>query len=98
MTFELILKILLMGALIATVGSLILGLLTLFKEGKEADERSNKMMRLRIFFQALAILIFSLLLFLKGKSHAQNATLSLEFFIQKPALTNSGEKPFLCVR
>ena len=67
MTFELILKILLGGALIATLGALTFGLFNMFKEGKEADERSNKMMRLRILFQALAILIFSVLLFLKAK-------------------------------
>ena len=97
MTFELILKILLIGALIATVGSLIFGLLTMFKEGREADERSNKMMRLRIFFQALAILIFSLLLFLKEKSHAQNDVVPLESCIQKSALTNGGRGAvFMC--
>lgn len=67
MTATLLLKILLIGAMTATVGALILGLFTLFKEGKEADAQSNKMMRLRILFQALAILIFSCLLFLKAK-------------------------------
>ena len=67
MTAELLLKISLIGAMIATVGALALGLFNMFKEGKEADERSSKMMRLRILFQALAILIFSLLLFLKAK-------------------------------
>lgn len=67
MTFALSLKILLIGAMLATVGALIIGLFHLFHEGKEAGERSNKMMRYRIFFQALAILIFSLLLFMQGK-------------------------------
>lgn len=67
MTLEFILKILLIGAMIATVGTLILGIFNMFRDGKEAGERSNKMMRFRIFFQILAILIFSCLLFLKVK-------------------------------
>lgn len=67
MTTSFVLKCLLVGAMLATLGALIMGLVTLFKAGHKADERSNKMMRLRILFQGLAILIFSLLLFLKGK-------------------------------
>ncbi len=66
MTIESVLKILLVFALIATAGALITGLVQMFKDGKKASEKSNKMMRLRILFQALAILIFSVLLFLKG--------------------------------
>lgn len=65
MTTTLVLKILLIGAMAATLITLIMGLLTMFKAGHEADERSNKMMRLRILFQAIAILLFSLLLWLK---------------------------------
>lgn len=67
MTLEQILKIALIVALMATVGALILGLFTMFKDGKKSGERSNKMMRLRIIFQGLAIVIFSLLLFFKAK-------------------------------
>jgi len=67
MTLELFFKICLFGAMIATAGALGIGLLNMFKEDKKARERSNKMMRLRILFQALAVLIFSLLLFLKVK-------------------------------
>ena len=66
MTIESILQLLLVFALIATVGALIGGLFQMFKEGKKASEKSNKMMRLRILFQAMAILIFSALLFLKA--------------------------------
>jgi len=66
MTTSLVLKILLIGAMGATLITLIMGLLTMFKAGHKADERSNKMMRLRILFQALAILFFTLLLFLKA--------------------------------
>lgn len=65
MTVALVLKIGLVGAMLATVATLIFGIFNMFKEGKEAGEHSNKMMRLRIFFQALAILFFSLLLFFK---------------------------------
>lgn len=67
MTAGLFLKILLICAMFATVGALTLGLFSMFKEGKQAGERSNKMMRYRIFFQALAILIFTLLIFFKVK-------------------------------
>lgn len=65
MTLNLALKILLGVAMGATVIVLVLGLLNMFKEGKKAEERSNRMMSLRILFQALAILIFSLLLFFR---------------------------------
>src|SRR5260221_4967 len=61
MTTELVLKILLIGAMLATVGALTIGLFSMFKDGKEAGESSNKMMRYRIFFQPLAICIVSLL-------------------------------------
>jgi hypothetical protein len=67
MTLAFTLKVLLIGAMFATVGALLMGLFNMFKTGPEADERSNNMMRLRILFQALAILLFSLLLFLKAK-------------------------------
>ncbi|MBA3813893.1 MAG: twin transmembrane helix small protein [Alphaproteobacteria bacterium] len=67
MTLAFVLKFLLVAAMAATLGALILGLFTMFKAGSKADERSNRMMRLRIIFQALAILFFSLLLFLKEK-------------------------------
>jgi hypothetical protein len=66
MMLTLFLKILLIGAMIATMGSLALGLLNMLKDGGKANMRSNKMMRLRILFQALAILIFSLLLFFEA--------------------------------
>ncbi len=65
MTASFFLKILLIGAMVATVGTLVVGLFNMLKTGKEADRRSNQMMRLRILFQALAILIFSLLLLFK---------------------------------
>jgi hypothetical protein len=67
MTITFILKVLLVCAMAATLGALIMGLVTMFKAGHRADERSNKMMRLRILFQGLALLIFTLLLFLKAK-------------------------------
>jgi NADH:ubiquinone oxidoreductase subunit 6 (subunit J) len=66
MTAALFLKILLIAAMVGTVVALVLGLFALLKDGKEASLRSNKMMRLRILFQALAIIIFSLLLFFKA--------------------------------
>jgi len=67
MTLNLFLKVFLALAMAGTVITLICGLFNMFKEGQQAGVRSNKMMRLRIFFQAMAILIFSFLLFLKAK-------------------------------
>lgn len=67
MTVELFLKSLLIAAMVATVSVLAIGLFNMFKGGHEADERSNKMMRMRILFQAFALLIFSLLLLIKVK-------------------------------
>jgi hypothetical protein len=67
MTLEIVLKFLLIGAMAATLGALVVGIFNMFKSGREADERSNKMMRYRILFQALALVLFSLLLFLKAK-------------------------------
>jgi hypothetical protein len=51
------------AAMGATVGTLILGLFSMFSHENGAELRSNKMMRLRILFQTLSILIFSVLLF-----------------------------------
>ncbi len=67
MTLELFLKGLLVLAMIGTVGALVFGIFQLFHDGKEASERSNKMMRYRIIFQVLATLVFSFLLFLQGR-------------------------------
>ena len=67
MTFEFTLKILLIVALVGTAGALIVGVFNLFQDSQKASERSNKMMRYRIFFQALAIAVFSLLLFIQGR-------------------------------
>ncbi len=67
MTVGLFLKVILVLAMVGTVISLTLGILNMLKNGQEAGARSNQMMRFRIFFQAFALLIFSLLLFLKAK-------------------------------
>ncbi len=67
MTVGLFLKVILVLAMVGTVISLTLGILNMLKNGQEAGARSNQMMRFRIFFQALALLVFSVLLFLKAK-------------------------------
>jgi hypothetical protein len=67
MTIAFFLKILLIASMLATAGVLALGLLNMFRADKTADERSNKMMRLRILFQALAIFLFSVLPFFRMK-------------------------------
>lgn len=68
--------ILLVAAMLATVVALVRGIVT-FLRATEADlkgtgpsvagMRSNKMMQQRILFQALAIVVVVLMLFLAGK-------------------------------
>jgi hypothetical protein len=72
------LVILLVAAMIATVVALIRGIVIFLKNTEmdlnnpngpsQASLQSNKMMQFRIFFQALAIMIVVLILFLAGKS------------------------------
>ena len=73
------LVILLVAAMIATVVALVRGVITFLQESSRdargegggpsaAQLKSNKMMQARIFFQAIAILIVVLLLFLAGRT------------------------------
>lgn len=72
-----LLVILLAAAMIATVVALVRGIVT-FLQGATAEARgdgpsasalkSNRMMQMRVFFQALAILIVVLMLFLAGRT------------------------------
>lgn len=71
------LAILLIAAMLATVAALVRGVV-IFLKTTEADLKgtgpsvaglqSNKMMQMRIFFQALAITIVVLILFLTGRT------------------------------
>ena len=74
MTF---LVILLIAAMLATVAALVRGIVTFLQNASaeargtgegpsEAALKSNKMMQMRIFFQAIAILIIVLLLVMAG--------------------------------
>lgn len=71
------LVILLIAAMVATVAALVRGLVIFLMnasaevkgEGPSAAAvQSNKMMQARIFFQAIAILIVVLILFLAGRT------------------------------
>jgi hypothetical protein len=78
MTGNTILVILLGAAMIATLVALVRGVIAFLQEshaevhGKagpsDAQLKSNRMMQARIFFQALAVLIVVLILFLAGKN------------------------------
>lgn len=50
----------------ATLVVLCMGLYTLFKSGPNEREKSNKMMQLRVMFQAIALALFAALLFLRN--------------------------------
>ena len=72
------LALLLVAAMIATVVALVRGIVSFLQESTEqvkngdgptpAALKSNKMMQMRIFFQALAILIVVLILFLARRT------------------------------
>ena len=72
------LAILLVAAMIATVVALVRGIVAFLQEStaqvkngegpSAASLKSNKMMQMRIFFQALAIMIVVLILFLAGRT------------------------------
>jgi hypothetical protein len=72
------LAILLVAAMIATLVALVRGVVSFLQEGtaqvKSGDGpspaalKSNRMMQMRIFFQALAITIVVLILFLSGRT------------------------------
>jgi hypothetical protein len=73
---QIFLSILLIAAMIATVGALVRGIIIFLKTSTEEVRgdggpsasalQSNKMMQFRIFFQALAILIVVIILFAAG--------------------------------
>ncbi len=60
-----VLKYVVIGAVIATGIVLILGIINLFVMKKGHSARSQKLMRLRILVQAIALAVFALLLFLQ---------------------------------
>ena len=74
-----LLVIALIAAMIATVVALVRGIVAFLQEShaqvrdgegpSAASLKSNKMMQMRIFYQALAILIVVVILFAAGKNH-----------------------------
>jgi len=65
MTAQSVVTYLLFGAMGATLFVLVLGIANLFYKGTDTPERSNKLMRLRVGFQALALFLFAILLLMK---------------------------------
>lgn len=53
-------------AMAATVGALVWGLIAMARGGEFNSRWSNKMMRYRVLFQAIALIFFALLLSLSG--------------------------------
>jgi len=58
-----ILNLVLIAAMIAALGVVILGVVNMARTGPAGRQRSNKLMQLRILFQFLAILLIGGLLF-----------------------------------
>ena len=59
--------ILLFMAMAATLGALVWGLIAMARGGEFNAQWSNKMMRYRVLFQAIAIGVFALLLTRSGR-------------------------------
>ncbi len=51
-------------AMVATLGALLFGVVTMARGGEGAAQRSNKFMRYRVLLQAVAIGLFALLMLL----------------------------------
>lgn len=51
-------------AMIATLGALLFGVVTMARGGDGAPQRSNKFMRYRVLLQAVALGLFALLMLL----------------------------------
>jgi hypothetical protein len=52
------------AAMVATLGVLVAGVFSMLRGGAFDAKHSNKLMRMRVAFQALALLLFGLFLFL----------------------------------
>ncbi len=59
--------VILLLAMAAVVVVLALGIANFGKGGMEAAKKSNKMMRLRILFQFIAVLLIILFVYLRGQ-------------------------------
>ena len=65
-TLQMILPFLLVIAMLATAGVLVYGVITMLRASKTSDaHKSNKLMQYRVMLQAVALMIFMLLLALK---------------------------------
>ena len=62
-----LLNILLFLAMLAVAATLCFGLFNLVKTGAEARSRSNKLMRLRVVLQFVAILVLAVIYFIKSQ-------------------------------
>lgn len=58
------LTILLIAAMAATLITLLMGIVGMVKTDKHSPARSNQLMRWRIYFQAIAVILFGLLLWM----------------------------------
>ncbi|MBL0941766.1 MAG: twin transmembrane helix small protein [Alphaproteobacteria bacterium] len=61
--FNTILTYLLYAALLGTLVTLVVGILTMFRKQPTHSQKSNQLMRLRVLLQGIALIILALLLF-----------------------------------
>lgn len=54
-------------AMLATLGALAVGIYSLGKGGDFAKQYSNKLMRMRVMFQAIALILLMTLVFILGQ-------------------------------
>lgn len=63
-----VLNIIMFGALFTVLLTLVFGMINLRAEGEAARIRSNKLMRLRVVAQAVAVLVLFISIYLKNKA------------------------------
>ena len=63
-------NIVIVVALLTVLITLILGMLNMRKTGEEARLKSNKLMRIRVFAQAIAVGALFLMLYMKSQTGA----------------------------
>ena len=59
-----IMQIILVLFMVATLAVVVIGVITMAVNGKLNKNHSNKLMRLRVLFQAIAVLVFVIMIWL----------------------------------
>ena len=64
---EAFLPFLLVAAMLATLAVVVIGIISFAVHGRFYKRNSNKLMRLRVLFQAIALVLFAILMYVFAK-------------------------------